>query len=82
MPQPHDELAEAISFGWDRQSDERSCQAFVRRFSRRELLATLTPRLSDQEIMALIDQLSGLMKQHLTEPEYHRLFLANEDTIK
>ena len=82
MQPPPEDLAETILFGWDRPTDERSWQAFVRRFSRRELLTTLAPRLTDQEIVALIDQLSGLMKQHLSEKEYHRLFLTNRATIE
>lgn len=77
MEQQPEESATAISFGWDRATDERSCQAFVQRFSRQGLLAVLTPRLTDQELTALIDHLSGLMKTHLSEGEYHRLFLAD-----
>jgi hypothetical protein len=72
-----EEPATAICFGWDRATDERSCQAFVQRFCRPELLALLTPRLTDQELTGLIDHLSGLMKRHLEEREYHRLFLAD-----
>ena len=72
---PEDSPA-TICFGWDRSTDERSCQAFLLRFCRPELLALLTPRLTDQELTALIDHLSGLMKSHLSEGEYHRLFLA------
>lgn len=68
--------AAAICFGWDRSTDERSCQAFLQHFSRPELLAVLTPRLTDQELTTLIDHLSGLMKKHLSEGEYHRLFLG------
>ena len=71
-----EESAEAISFGWDRATDERSCQAFVQRFSRSELLSVLTPRLTDPELTGLIDHLSKLMKKHLSEREYHRLFLG------
>ena len=67
-----------ICFGWDRATDERSCQAFVQRFSRQELLATLAPRLTDQELIGLIDHLTGLMKRHLSEGEYHRLFMADQ----
>ena len=77
MQQPPEDSATAISFGWDRATDESSCQAFVQRFSRQGLLAALTPRLTDQELTALIDHLSGLMKKHLSEGEYHRLFLAD-----
>jgi len=74
---PEDDPAAQICFGWDRATDERSFQAFVRRFSRPELLALLAPRLTDQELTALIDLLTGLMKRHLSEKEYHRLFVAD-----
>jgi len=33
--------------------------------------------LSDTELLGLLDQLSGLMKKHLQEGEYHRLFLRD-----
>ena len=71
-----DHSAAQICFGWDRSTDEQSCIAFVQRFSRSELLAVLTPRLTDQELTCLIDHLSGLLKGHLSDAEYHRLFLG------
>lgn len=77
MEQNREDSAAAICFGWDRLTDERSAQAFVQRCSRPDLLAILIPRLTDQELTALVDHLSGLMKQHLSAGEYHRLFLAD-----
>lgn len=70
----------SICFGWDRATDEQSCQAFVRRFSHPALLATLTPRLTDAELTGLIYHLSGIMKKHLSEQEYHSLFLGKQRT--
>lgn len=70
--------ASSICFGWDRATDEHSCQAFVRRFAYPKLLAVLVPRLTDSELTGLIDQLSGIMKQHLSEKEYHSLFLGKQ----
>lgn len=72
-----EESARTIAFGWDRTTDERSCQAFVQRFSRPGLLAVLTPRLTDHELTGLVNHLSELMKAHLSESEYHRLFLTD-----
>ena len=72
---PH--RANEIAFGLDRATDERSLILFLERFTRPELLATLVPRLTEEEIIALLDQLSALMKKHLREPEYHRLFLKD-----
>ena len=67
---------EQICFGFDRPTDERSLVAFLAAFSDRPLLQTLVSRLADEEIHALVDFLTGLMKKHLTEQEYHRLFLS------
>ena len=65
-----------ICFGLDRPTDEVSLIAFIERFARPELLATLVPRLGDDEIIATLDFLTNLMQKHLNDPEYHRLFLA------
>ena len=72
---PH--RASEMAFGLDRATDERSLILFMERFVRPELLAALIPRLDDRELLALLDHLSGLMKKHLREPEYHRLFLKD-----
>jgi hypothetical protein len=71
---------EQICFGFDRTTDEQSLVAFMAAFSDRPLLHTLVSRLADEEILALVDFLTGLMKKHLTEKEYHRLFLAGPQT--
>ncbi len=68
----------SICFGLDRATDERSLGDFLRIFSSEPLLATLIPRLSDQEIGELVDSLSVLLRAHLSEQEYHRLFLGEE----
>lgn len=67
---------EQICFGFDRATDESSLIAFMATFSNRPLLHTLVSRLEDKEIPAVVDFLTGLMKKHLTEKEYHRLFLS------
>ncbi len=66
-----------MAFGLDRPTDESSLALFLERFARPELLAVLLPRLSDREIGEVLDQLSGLLRQHLQEAEYHRLFLRD-----
>ena len=65
-----------ICFGLDRPTDEASLAAFVGRFARPALLAALIPRMADEEIIATLDFLTALMQKHLSDPEYHRLFLA------
>ena len=68
--------AEEISFGFDRATDEKSLALFLECFVDRQLLDTLLPRLSDDEILEIVDSLSRIMHKHLSEKEYHRLFLS------
>lgn len=66
-----------ICFGLNRALDERSLALFLKRFARPDLLGALAPRLTDDEISRVVDLLSGLLRAHLTDSEYHRLFLAD-----
>ena len=68
--------AHAIAFGFDRATDERSLVLFLERFVDKKLLETLLPRLQDEDIQATVDFLTGIMHKHLSEKEYHSLFLA------
>jgi len=83
MHEPFDDKKEAVDlseicFGFDRQTDERSLAAFLRCFVSSGMLQTLVPRLADQEITDTVDFLTGLMQRHLSDAEYHRLFLAGQ----
>ena len=68
-----------ICFGLNRETDERSLALFLQLFSRGELLQTLIPRLEDDEIILLVDQLTAVLRNHLQEDEYHELFLGDTD---
>lgn len=65
-----------LCFGFDRPTDEASLAAFIERLARPALLAALIPRMADEEITATLDFLTKLMHNHLSDKEYHRLFLA------
>jgi len=67
--------ADGICFGLDHAVDVRSLITYLRLFGREELAALLAARMSSEEIIALVDNLTGLMKKHLSEDEYHRYFL-------
>jgi len=67
-----------ICFGFDRAGDERSLAAVISRFARPELQAALLPRLAEDELTATLDFLTTLMRRHLSEKEYHQLFLADD----
>jgi hypothetical protein len=66
-----------IAFGYSRKEDERSLIAFLQKFSDDYLMQLISKRVSDSEIEDLVDLLTGLMKKHLSEEEYHRYFLKD-----
>ena len=75
----NEDRGDQIVFGFDRDTDEKSLKIFIRRIAGQEMLDELLPRLSSQEIEAVVDLFSGLMKRHLDEEKYHRLFLGDGD---
>ncbi|MCI5148746.1 MAG: hypothetical protein D3916_05035 [Candidatus Electrothrix sp. MAN1_4] len=66
---------EQICFGLNRDLDEQSLALFLHLFSQDKLLNTLIPRLKEEEITGLVQQLTQLLHNHLEEKEYHELFL-------
>ncbi|MDH5299158.1 MAG: hypothetical protein OEV91_09080 [Desulfobulbaceae bacterium] len=69
--------ATEICFGLTRRLDEESLAIFLQRATGDALLRTLIPRLAEGEVAAVVDFLTGLMRGHLSEEEYHQLFLGD-----
>ena len=67
-----------VGFGADRQTDEKTVTYYLQKLSDDEMMSVLLPRLNDEELAALFDTVSRLLKKHLTEGEYHRLFLKDD----
>jgi hypothetical protein len=67
-----------VAFGLSREVDEKSLMYYLQKFSDDDLLKVLTPRLSDDEIDRLFVLISELMRNHLSDSEYHRLFLKDK----
>ena len=67
-----------VAFGLSREVDEKSLMYYLQKFSDDDLLSVLVPRLSDEEINRLFAMISELMRNHLSDGEYHGLFLKNE----
>lgn len=68
-----------LGYGMDRQTDENTVQVFLQKFSDDDLMATIIKRMSDDDLAEVFDVISKILKKHLTEPEYHHLFLKDED---
>ena len=66
-------------FGFDRESDEATITWYLQKFSDDDHMATIRKKMSDEDLAALFDYLGGLLKKYLTEEEYHRVFLKDDE---
>lgn len=71
-----------MCFGLSTDLDQESIACFLQLLGRQELAETLSSRLSSQEIEELVHYLTGLLKNNMTEDEYHELFLLEESPHK
>jgi hypothetical protein len=67
-----------VGFGLDRQTDEHTLIYYLQKVADDSLARTLAGRMSGEELDALFSLLNELMRNHLTEREYHRLFLKED----
>ena len=66
-----------LGFGYDRATNEKTIMYYLQKFSDDRHLETIIPRLTDDELSQLFEMLSKLMKNHLSDSEYHHLFLKD-----
>jgi hypothetical protein len=68
-----------VGFGLDRATDEAALTVYLQKFSDDAHMAVMRERMTDEEIEQLFGLLSRLLRAHLSEPEYHRLFLKEDE---
>lgn len=66
-----------LAFGWDRQTDEQTLICYLQMLSDDRLIKILASRMSEHEIEKLHNLINRLLKTHLNDAEYHRLFLKD-----
>ncbi|MDY6973631.1 MAG: cytoplasmic protein [Thermodesulfobacteriota bacterium] len=67
-----------VGFGFDRKTDKHTLTYYIQKFSDDRLMALLTDRMTQSDMEELFDLITRLMKQHLTEEEYHLYFLKDK----
>ncbi len=65
-----------ICFGLTEEIDKESFAIFLQLAGKREFAHILAQRCSTEEILKTVDQIMALLKTHLSEQEYHELFLG------
>lgn len=66
------------AFGLGRKPNEETIQFLLQKFTDDAVLSALIPRMTDQELEELHDQIYIYLKRHLSEDEYHNLFLKDD----
>jgi uncharacterized membrane protein len=66
-----------VGLGFDRETDESTIIYYLQKFSDDMLMKELIPRLSKEELEEIFSLLTRILKKHLKDPEYHRLFLKD-----
>jgi hypothetical protein len=67
-----------VGYGADRETDENTIIYYLQKFSEDSLMATLTKRMTDGELEEIFNLINRLLKNHLSESEYHKLFLKED----
>jgi hypothetical protein len=68
-----------VGYGLDRQSDENTVQLYLQKFSDDHLMKAILKRMSGDDLTEVFELTSKMLKKYLTEPEYHQLFLKDEE---
>jgi len=67
-----------VGFGADRQTDENTIIFYLQKFSDDTLMKVLVKRMTDEELDEIFSLMTRLLKKHLTDSEYHGLFLKDD----
>ena len=67
-----------VGFGLNREIDEHTVIYYLQKFSDDTLLNQLIKRLSGEELDEIFSLISRLLNKHITEADYHRLFLKDD----
>ena len=68
-----------LGYGLDRQSNEDTVQLYLQKFSDDHLMKTILKRMTDDDLTGVFEITSKMLTKYLTEPEYHQLFLKEEE---
>ena len=67
-----------VGYGLDRETDENTVICYLQKFSDDRFMATMTKRMTDEELLELFELINRLLRKHLTASEYHALFLKED----
>jgi len=66
-----------VGFGLDRETDENTVIYYLQKFSDDALMQHLVRRMTNAELEEIFETVNRMLKAHLSENEYHTLFLKD-----
>ncbi|WP_028326002.1 hypothetical protein [Desulfatirhabdium butyrativorans] len=67
-----------VGFGMDRDTDQNTIIYYLQKFSDDALMQHLIRKMTQEELDEIFELINRILKAHLSEDEYHRLFLKDE----
>ena len=65
------------AFGWDRDTDVETVKFYIQKFAEDSFMDILIKKLSEEELEEVYSTINRLIRNHLSETEYHRHFLKD-----
>jgi len=68
-----------LGYGLDRLSNEHTVHVYLQKFSDDYLMKAILNRMTDDDLTEVFELITKMLKKYLTDPEYHQLFLKEEE---
>ena len=68
-----------VGFGLDRETNEYTLTYYLQKFSDDQLMELIRGRMSDPDLEELFNLLGRFLREYLTEKEYHKYFIREDD---
>lgn len=68
-----------VGFGLDRETNEYTLTYYLQKFAEDRHMELIRQRMSDDDLGVLFNHLTRLLKQYLSEEEYHRYLLKDDE---
>ncbi len=73
-----EEYDDLVGFGFSREVNENTLTYYLQKFADDQHMALIRGRMSDEDMEDLFNLLGRLLKEYLSEEEYHGVFLKDE----
>ena len=68
-----------VGFGYNREVDEYTLTYYLQKFSDDEHITAIRSKMSDADMEELFNLLGRLLRRYLTDHEYHKIFLKEDE---